>query len=333
MFVSVKSKVIVSVLGLSLFGLIGMSFYLSSTLHQLSSDATNKSIKMLSESIFQTMTGSMMLGDPEIVKSAKVSAKNIAGIQYLDISKSKAVLEIYGDGETYTKDSLILNVLHSKKPQVIESKIDGKHTIRMIKPMIAQERCLSCHYNAKVGYVLGAMDLVMSLDKDDARIAKTNTVLIISLILGAIIFAISAAIFFMKEIFNPLSILKEKIEDLVRGEKDLTQRLEYKEGNEFGDTAKEVNHFLELLQTTISKIKSLGSENADIAQEIKLASHVIHKSTLQEHAIVSEASDKTQDIQGIISQSIEAAQKTQDTVENAEIELNFARESLEVLSN
>jgi len=203
----------------------------------------------------------------------------------------------------------------------------------MIKPMIAEERCLSCHYNAKVGYVLGAMDLVMSLDKDDERIAKTNDILIVSLVLGAILFAIAASIFFMREIFNPLSILKEKIEDLVRGEKDLTQRLEYKEGNEFGETAKEVNHFLELLQNTISKIKSMGSENVDIAQEIKLASHVIHKSTLQEHSVVKQASEKTQDIQTIINQAIEAAKRTQETVESAEVELKSARESLDVLSS
>lgn len=332
MFVSVKSKVIVSILGLSIFGVIAMSYYLSNTLHQLSSDGTNRSIRMLSESIFQTMTGSMMLGDPEIVKAAKKSAKEIDGIEYLEISKSKAVLEIYNDGETYTTDKTILNVLQSKEAKVIESYENSHHTIRMIKPMIAQERCLSCHYNAQVGYVLGAMDLVMSLDADDKRIAKTNNILILSLVFAALLFAIAASIFFMKEIFNPLFLLKEKIEDLVRGEKDLTQRLEHTQGNEFGDTAKEVNHFLELLQETINHIKLLGQENADVAQEIKMASHVIHKSTLQEYVIVEKANTKTHNVKEIITQAIDAAQKTQDTVMQAENELDLARESLQVLS-
>jgi methyl-accepting chemotaxis protein len=310
-----------------------MSSYLSNTLHQLSSDSTNRSIKMLSESIFQTMTGSMMMGDPAMVKDAKDSAKSIAGINHLEILKSKAVLEVYPDNEKYTTDPLVLDVLQNKVTKIIETKNSNHHSIRMIKPMVAQKKCLSCHYNAKEGYVLGAMDLVMSLDEDDNRIAKTNDILIIFLIGSAIVFIIMASIFFIREVFNPLNILKEKIKDLVDGEKDLTQRLEYIDGNEFGETAKEVNRFVKLLQTTINHIKSLGNQNSDVAKEIEMASHVIYKSTLQEHSIVKSASTKTQSVKEIISQAIEAAKKTQDTVEKAENELTLARESLDILSS
>lgn len=68
MFASVKSKVIVSILSLSIFGLIGTSYYLSSTLQDLSNTSAKKSLKMLSQSIFQTMTTSMMMGDPAVVE-------------------------------------------------------------------------------------------------------------------------------------------------------------------------------------------------------------------------------------------------------------------------
>ena len=332
MFVSVKSKVIVSVLGLSIFGLIAISYYLSSTLHSLSSSATDKAIGMLSESIFQTMTGSMMMGDPDIVKHTKKEAKNIKGIEYLEVVKSKAVLEVYGDGESFTTDKLLINALNNNKTQIIEKDEKGHHSIRMIKPMVAQQRCLSCHYNAKEGYVLGAIDLVMSLDEDDERIAKTNSLLVISLVISSILFAIVASIFFVREIFNPLNLLKNRIADLVGGDKDLTKRLEHQEGNEFGEAAVEVNNFIALIQETFSHIKSSAEENADIAFEIKNASYVIQRSTLQEHAIVEEASAKTLSVKEIIAQAIEAAKHTQETVMSAEAELEVARDSLEQLT-
>jgi len=333
MFNSVKSKVIASVLSLSFLGLIGISYYLSSTLHTLSNNTTKKSLKMLSESIFQTMTGSMMMGDPEIVTQAFENAREIDGIEGLTIAKSKAVLEVYAPDEKYTNDPLMVDALQNKSTKIIEKNINGHHTIRMIKPMVAEERCLSCHYNAKVGYTLGAMDLIISLDANDEDIKNTNMTLIISLLISGIFFAIVAAIFFIKEIFQPLDNLKERIASLVSGDKDLTKRLEHKKGNEFGDAANEVNKFIEMIQGTINDVKSLGEQNSEIASEIELASHVIRKGTQQEQAIVSQTTLKGETVKDIIAKSIETAKETQEMVDTANKELNTAKDSLSSLSN
>ncbi|MFT7861067.1 MAG: methyl-accepting chemotaxis protein, partial [Sulfurimonas sp.] len=95
MFKTVKSKVITSILALSVVGLISITYYLSSTLNDLSNNTARQSLKMLSESIFQTMTTSMMMGDPAIVEQTFHSAKKIDGIEDLQIAKSKAVIEVY----------------------------------------------------------------------------------------------------------------------------------------------------------------------------------------------------------------------------------------------
>ena len=332
MFNSVKSKVIVSILSLSVLGLFAISYYLSSTLHSLSNTTTKKSLTMLSESIFQTMTGSMMLGDPEIVEEAFTLARKIEGIESLNISKSKAVIEVYSPGEKYSTDPLIIDVLKNKTTKVVEKNENGHHTIRMIKPMIAQEKCLSCHYNAQIGYTLGAMDLVVSLDANDENIASTNMTLIISLLFAGVLFAIVSSVFFLKEIFHPLDTLKQRIASLVSGDKDLTKRLEHKDGNEFGDAANEVNKFIEMIQGTINDVKSLGEQNREIASEIELASHVIRKGTQQEQDIVAETTLKGESIKNIITKTIATTEQTQITVETASKELNTARSSLAALS-
>ena len=288
---------------------------------------------MLSESIFQTMTTSMMMGDPKIVEDAFKSAKKIEGIEDLKIAKSKSVMEIYSPDEKYTSDPLIRDVLQNKKTKIIEKSENSHHSIRMIKPMIAEQRCLQCHYNSKVGSALGAMDLTISLDKNDNDISATNTTLIVSLIIGGILFSIVAFIFFRHEIFMPLSNLKERIADLVSGDKDLTKRLAYKQGNEFGEAANEVNHFIEMIQSTINEVKSLGKQNNEIAAKIESASHVIRKGTQQEREIVSQTSQKTQNIQNILDETIQAATQTQETIQKAEEELEDAHHSLENLNH
>ena len=332
MFASVKSKVIVSIAALSVLGLFGISYYLSSTLQNLSNTTAKKSLKMLSESIFQTMTTSMMMGDPAVVEAAFKSARDIDGIDDLKISKSKAVIEVYAPDEKYTTDPLVRDVLQNKTTKIIEKNDNGHHIIRMIKPMIAEQRCLQCHYNAKVGDALGAMDLTISLDKNDNAISATNTTLIISLIVGGIIFSIMALIFFSREIFMPLNNLKERISDLVSGNKDLTKRLAYKKGNEFGATANEVNRFIEMIQSTVNEVKSLGEQNNEIASEIETASHVIRKGTQQEREIVSKTSQKSENIQTILDETIQAATTTQETILKAEKELEKAHNSLSNLN-
>ena len=329
---SVKSKVIISIISLSILGLFGISYYLSSTLQQLSNQTTKKSLLMLSESIFQTMTGSMMLGDPAIVEETFHKAREIDGIESLNISKSRAVIEVFAPNEKFTTDPLVRDVLTNKNTKIIEKNVNNHHTIRMLKPMVAEKRCLSCHYNAQVGYVLGAMDLVISLDDNDADIASTNMTLIVSLIVSGIVFAIIATIFFAKEIFAPLSDLKERIADLVSGEKDLTRRLAHKEGNEFGDAAQEVNKFIAMIQETINTVKSIGEKNIEISSEIELASHVIRKGTQQEKEIVSHTTTKGEMVKSILTESLAATQKTQENVEMANEELATAQASLQTLS-
>lgn len=228
---------------------------------------------------------------------------------------------------------LIRDVLTNKTTKILEKNKDGHHSIRLIKPMVVEQRCLQCHYNASVGHVLGAMDLVISLDKNDEEIQSTNMMLIISLIIAGILFAIVASIFFMREIFTPLDTLKTKIANLVSGDKDLTKRLAHKKGNEFGDTANEVNKFISMIQGIVNEVKRLGHQNKNIASEIATASHVIRKGTQQEQSLVEKTVDKSQGIQSILAQTIEAATQTQEQIKSAEAELLSAKDALNALSS
>jgi len=332
MFASVKSKVILSILSAILIGLAGITYFFSSTLHQFSNSSTKKSLEMLSESIFQTMTGSMMTGDPAAVAAAFKDAKKIQGIESLEISQSLAVMEIYPSQKKFATDPLVVDVLANKVTKIVENREGKEHTIRMIKPMVAEDRCLACHYNAKVGDSLGAMDLVVSLNENDKDIASTNLTLFIVLSIVGIVLAMLSSLFFLREVFGPLNRLKAKIADLVSGDKDLTKRLGHREGNEFGDAANEVNKFIKMIQETVNNVKSLGEENNAIASEIEKASHLIHDGTQQEQELVIKTSKMSGDVRIALEQNIEVAAQTQKKIEDANQQLRTARLSLSSLS-
>ena len=332
MFNTLKSKVIATILTLSIAGLLGITYYLSTTLHELANKTTKQSLSMLSQSIFQTMTGSMFAGDPQVVKDTLQQARAIDGIENLNIIKSKAILETYSPNETFTTDALILNVLKNKKIKIIETKTDGHHTIRMLRPMIAQEKCLSCHYNSKEGDSLGAMDLVISLDKNNADISETQLALFITLAIVSIIFIIITSIFFSKGILKPLDNLKVRVSELVSGDQDLTKRLNDKIDNEFGYTAKEINKFIAMIQHTVNDVKELGIKNSDIASKIATSNKNISESTNEEQAIVSQTTAKSQSIERALEKNNETVADTQKNVSDAESGLNVAKKSLTVLS-
>ena len=333
MFKTVKSKVTISIIGMSIIALVGISSYLSYTLNSLSQKTSKQSLEMLSASIFQTMTGSMMLGDPAVVEEAYEAAKSIDGIESLNITQSRAVLEVYGNGKTYTTNPLLRDVLENKTTKLIESDTDSHHTLRRIVPMVAEAKCLSCHYNAQVGDVLGAMDLIYSLDNIDESIAATEIILFIALLVAVGVFLLVSSLFFRKEIFKPLCSLQSRTSELVSGDKDLTKRLDYTQGNEFGEAAKEVNNFITMVQDTVNDVKKLGEDNRDIAQDLQVSSHVIVESTKKEQNIVENTTKRSEVIQGLLLDVSNTSQETQSMIEDANNDLVLARESLSSLAD
>lgn len=333
MLKSVKSKVIAAIVSLSVLVLVTMTYYLSNTLRALSEEATQQTLTMLSDSIFQTMTTSMMLGDPAVIAKSYNDAKGIEGIEDLEIVRSTQVIEVYGSKKPFTTDPILRDIFTSKESKVLEKNENAHHTIRMLRPMVAQERCMACHYNAEVGTVLGVMDLTISLDKNDDEIAKREYALILSLLVASVVITILASIFFNLQVFTPLLNLKHRVASLVSGDKDLTKRLDDTTQNEFGDTSKEVNKFIEMIQETVNDVKDLGVQNSQIASEIEASSHIIRKGTKKEQEIVHATTDKSESILTLLSQSIETTKETQENAENATKELATARKSLASLSS
>jgi len=333
MFKSVKVQIIASLIFIGIFGLAGITSYVSYSLKDVSQDITQNSLKVLSDSIFQTVTGSMMLGDPAHIKNTVKSIEYIEGIDKLTITKSKAVLEFYGNGEVYTIEPFIRDVLENQTTKQFDVQTGDHRSIKLIRPMVAEKRCLSCHSNATVGYTLGAMELMVSAKSTDEKISSTQTTMFTYVFILILTFLIFASLFVQKSIFNPLSLLRDRTDELVSGDKDLTKRLEVKEGNEFGSAAEKVNNFIAMVQDTITDVKNLGTQNTEIASEVLKSSDTIVASAKKESEIVKTTAEGTDIIKELLVKVSTTAQTNEDMVMNAYDNLQTAETSLQSLTN
>lgn len=328
MFETVKSKIIFTTLLFSFMGLGTIYWYLTTTFHDFSNETAKRSLNMLSQSIFQTLSGSMLAGDPAIVAEAIANAQKIEGIEALKVEKSQAVIDLLAPDAKFTSEPLIKEIFKTKKPEVIENADNGAHTIRLLQPLIAEDRCLACHSNVQTGDVLGVMDLVISLEKNDAEISKTETILLIALSVVVVVFVSVLNIFFGKEVLSPLEGLRNRIRSLVSGDKDLTKRLEVTKKDEFSQAATAVNNFVSMVQETVNEVKDLGRQNSTIAMTITDATKTISSGVEQERLIVQATTEKSHSIKQILSGAISVSEETQRNVANANGELVTAKDAL-----
>ncbi len=332
MLKTVKAKIIFSTLLFSFMGLGAIYWYLSSTFHQFSNETAKRSLEMLSQSIFQTISQSMLAGDPQVVLETIQKAQTIEGIDKLHIEKSQAVIDLFGIEAKFSEEPMVQEIFKTKESKVIEST-DGAHTIRLLQPLIAEERCTACHTNAKVGDVLGIMDLVISLEKNDEEIGKTETILLIALGIVVVIFVVVLTLFFSSQVLRPLEELRNRSGALVSGDKDLTKRLEVTKEDEFSQAALAVNRFVAMVQETVNEVKDLGRQNSTIATTITDATRVISGGVEQERQIVEATTQKSHSIKQILSEAIAISEQTQQNVTNANQELITAKDALYKLVN
>ncbi|MDD2653388.1 MAG: methyl-accepting chemotaxis protein [Sulfurimonas sp.] len=331
-FATVKSRVLVTIL---LFGVLAVGFmyiYTSYAFNDFSNKTAKKSLDMLSQSIFQTVTQSMLAGDPAVVQTTIESAKKIHGIEKLDVIKSQLVLDLYSGGRKYfSSETVVDEVFSTKKSKTIEKEEKNHHTIQLVNPMKAEANCLACHSNAKEGDVLGVMNLIISLDDNDKEIQMAKNTLLATLGFVFFLFMAIMNIFFKKEVIKPIDELRSRIRALVDGDRDLTKRIEVVRKNEFAASAYAINDFVSNIQSTVNEVKYLGRENVFIANTITKSSSLIHSSVNEEGHIVLETTQKGKTIKEILDNSIFIARETQQKVSQANSNLESSHKVLNEL--
>ena len=268
----IKSKIIYKVL-LAIFVLLTISnltiTYINTSNAKEDFLVTAKNnVVMMNQSIFIALKTAMMTGDREMMSHVEEETRNIHGVEKLVVAKSEALLSLYGSATSYTTDKETLKVFENKKITIQETDINGKHDLRMIKPMLATQECISCHTNQEEGDVIGVIDLTFSLKETDA---KLDSIIMKNLLWTTFLGWLTLAILFyiVNKITKPIDQLKKGFEKLLYN-KDVTDvKIEVKSTDEIADVSNMYNLYMKQINDGLKKDEEFIKETKEFTQSLQ----------------------------------------------------------------
>ena len=261
----VSTKIIIPIVFILAVGNILTNSIMSYQMNSMAKESAKESLQMLTNSLFITLRNAMNTGDPATIKAAEEQSRtSIKGLTNLVVEKSKKTIEAYSPGTNYTSDNDVLKTFANKKEQVLDFYKNDSHYLRVIKPMIASQECLSCHYNQKSGDVIGVIDLTFSLDTADETISQTVW-FIVSISIAIIILTIIVVLIVSKKATEPLHTLKGDLSEFfafLNHEKETIEPFKIHSMDEVGEMVVVLNENIaktkDALQNDAKAIKEVG---------------------------------------------------------------------------
>ncbi|MDR1451308.1 MAG: diguanylate cyclase [Helicobacteraceae bacterium] len=219
-------------------------------------ESAKTSMEKLSRSIFQTLFATMSNGgSSEQVLSALELVKGENYVESLELYVSKAAFIDHNARRDKLPDEIKHLISSGGDRDLIVVDEDGVRRIRHLKPFVATESCMICHTRAKVGDMLGVMDLTFSLaeyDKMSSDSIKRVALIILALAIGGgvLLFQLSSRL-----IFAPIKDLENATDRLAKNAGDPNVRLGEWGKNEFGVIADHFNRFIEAVYEINRKLE------------------------------------------------------------------------------
>ncbi len=314
-------KIGITLVPLLLISFIILQYIIISEFEKSSQRQTEKSLNMLSKSVFQTVRAAMNLGDGELIRKSLKDAEKMEGIEKLTIYPSKAVINAFGMNTKFTDQKEILDIFKTAKTRNlnIHDKEKG-HEIRLLRPLVAEKLCLACHASSKVGDVLGVMDLTFSLNNIDKSINESSFKFFIIFVISLILISLLMMVVLKQVVGNPINTLLERVKDLSSGDGDLTKRVEINSNDELGEVARYINLFIDKIRSTIIKSQRTAHQVDSTGNELDKSSQKISKSATIQTEQVKKTIKTVNDMREKLEYSKEMSIKTtKDNLRSYEI--------------
>lgn len=234
------------------------------------------------------------------------------------------VLSINQDGVTaYLVDGDGKFVAHSDQNMLQKSAtvLGREFTINNIDKLARNHSQSEGIVNGREAFITAAKEttsgwyFIAVVDKDLA-FASVRSVIRDSAIMVVIQLVIIAvlAMFLIKKALAPLNVLSKAMEDLSKGEGDLTQRIAVDSKDEIGHLATHVNAFIEKLQTII---KDIATSSSELNSQSKVSTQVTCKTSDGLAIQVNEITQIAAAVHEMSATAQEVANNAQLTAESA----------------
>ena len=266
-------------------------------------DLQRTSARQSADSVIQELTELMMRGDLEVFN------------KYVeDVVKRGAALKIQlfkSDGKEYggqDSSELIRKAVAAGTQQEENATIGGKSALRLAIPLANEARCNSCH--APGPKYLGGLQLVASLEEG---VVKAKKLAVVLTVVGAFFFFLIIGLLYMLIsilVVRPIKMLSAQVEDIARGEGDLTKVLPIKSEDEIGRLGSEVNHLTQKIREIIASLYQqacqLGGATCELNNATERISREMQMQMESADTVATAAEEMSSTIQNVAENTSQA---------------------------
>lgn len=288
-----------------------------------------QAVRNIFRSVERAVSGSLERGEMEKFTRLLEAQQEVEGLLEFSLYDRKGVITHSSD-PSFLKKSLPKD-LHTRlltHPEQLFRHANG--AIEVYQPQIVVADCIRCHKNWETGTVCGVTSMRFSTEAlfqaeqhtaEAIQNAERSFLINSLLTLFGVIGVFMLLMFFSVNTFvrRPLNWIIAELQELTRGEGDLTKRLELKTNDELGTVARLFNLFLDRLQAMVSQIQRSGiqvtsssTELAATAKQQEVTMQTQMESTTRVVHAIQEISgmiaDLTHTMQQVASMSAETAE-------------------------
>ncbi|MBN9422353.1 MAG: chemotaxis protein [Candidatus Accumulibacter sp. 66-26] len=274
------------------------------------------------------LTGMMITGTIGQREVFLDQIKQLSIIKDLHVARGEAVAKLYGPDTKGARelDAVEKQVMQDGKPYIAVEADEKGSFLRVVNPTRASKNylgkdCIMCH-QVPEHTVLGVVSMKVSLDSVEQEVASFR--LKIAGVAAAVSLLLLFVIYFFTRRFvtNPIEELKDGLQDIARGEGDLTRRLAVRSKDEIGQTAAIFNEMMENFSGLVRQVGTSAGQVSAQAQELSSAAQRVASGSHQQSEKSLEAATAVENMVGSIasiSQSTEHVHdQSQDSLRRAE---------------
>ena len=230
-------------------------------------DTTKENIDMMNSSLFIALRTAMNTGDKDMIDKVERETRSITGVSSLHVSKSEALQNLFNVKNTILDDKEILKA-YATKEMIVSELNEDIHALRVVKPMVATNECITCHTNQRIGDVIGVIDLTYSLEATDAKISNlTRTNFILATFFGWI--TIIIMFYVTSRITKPIDELKKGFDNLINGERGRNQEIRVSSHDELGQISHIYNEYMRNLNDGLAQDENFIQEVQHFLQNLQ----------------------------------------------------------------
>jgi methyl-accepting chemotaxis protein len=170
----------------------------------------------------------------------------------------------------------------------------------------AQSKTITASREIKYGSErVGKVTLSLSTESVDEAIYRYWKQLIAREALGLLLLSLVITALVRREVSRPIQQVGDRLQDIARGEGDLTKRIENASHNEIGAMARSFNEFVDKLSIIIIQVRETTNAVSAAATQVSSSAQELSRGTSEQAASVEETSASLEEMHASISQNAE----------------------------